>query len=101
MVVEGFLVWTSNRQLRFSYLSLKITTTVSWFMAQNQADYGLSVAPQKRREGDDVEHVSRSSGLLRVGASRTSVSLSGLKIGGDETTYGARGTIVEVTSSPS
>jgi hypothetical protein len=35
-----------NRQLRFDDLSLKITTTVSWFGPQNQAGFGLSVAPQ-------------------------------------------------------
>jgi hypothetical protein len=52
----GFLVWhqnqgrrvsrfrPQNRQLRFGDLCLKITATVSWFVPQNQADDGLSVA---------------------------------------------------------
>jgi hypothetical protein len=31
---------------RFGDLGLKITATVSWFGAQNQAGFGLSVAPQ-------------------------------------------------------
>jgi hypothetical protein len=35
-----------NRQLRFDDLGLKITATVSCFGTQNQAGYGLSVAPQ-------------------------------------------------------
>jgi hypothetical protein len=39
-----------NRQLRFGNLNIKITTTVSWFEPQNQAYFGLSVAPQNRRE---------------------------------------------------
>jgi hypothetical protein len=30
----------------FGDLGLKITPTVSWFVPQNQADFGLSVAPQ-------------------------------------------------------
>jgi hypothetical protein len=34
-----------NRQLRFDDLCLKITVTVSWFRPQNQAGFGLSVAP--------------------------------------------------------
>jgi hypothetical protein len=34
-----------NRQLQFGDLSLKITVTVSWFGPQNQAGFGLSVAP--------------------------------------------------------
>jgi hypothetical protein len=59
---------------------------ISWFRPQNQADYGFSVAPQNRREGDGVGHVSRSSGLLYVEASRATVSQSDLKIGGDATT---------------
>jgi hypothetical protein len=74
---------------------------VSWFVPQNKAGYGLSVPPQNRWEGDGVGHMSRSSGLLRVEVSRTRVSQSALKTGGDATTGGARGTIVEATSSPS
>jgi hypothetical protein len=35
-----------NRRLRFGDLGLKITVTVSWFVLQNYAGYGLSVAPQ-------------------------------------------------------
>jgi hypothetical protein len=43
---------------------------VSWSGAQNQIDYGLSVAPQNRCEDEDgAGHTSRSSGLLRVEAS--------------------------------
>jgi hypothetical protein len=38
---------TQNWQLWFGDLCLKITTAVSWFMPQNQADFGLSVTPQK------------------------------------------------------
>jgi hypothetical protein len=34
----------------------------------------LSAAPQNRRVGDNVRHVSRSSGLLRVEASQDMVS---------------------------
>jgi hypothetical protein len=33
-------------QLWFGDLGLKITATVSWFVAQNQVGFGLSVAPQ-------------------------------------------------------
>jgi hypothetical protein len=43
-----------------------------------------------------VRHVLRSSGLLHVEASLTSISQSSLKTGGDATTGGARDTIVEV-----
>jgi hypothetical protein len=55
-------------------LGIKIIATISWFGSQNNVCYGLSIAPQNRREGDDVEHASRSSGLLRVKASRDRVS---------------------------
>jgi hypothetical protein len=37
-----------NRQLWFGDLSLKITATVSCFVPQNKADFGLLVAPQNR-----------------------------------------------------
>jgi hypothetical protein len=37
-----------NWQLRFGDLDIKITATVSWFEPQNQAGFGLSVAPQNR-----------------------------------------------------
>jgi hypothetical protein len=39
-----------------------------------------------------VGHASRSSGLLRVKVSRTRVSQSGLKTGGDATAGGAHDT---------
>jgi hypothetical protein len=44
-VVEGFWFGHQNRQLWFGDLDLKITATVSWFGPQNEADFGLSVAP--------------------------------------------------------
>jgi hypothetical protein len=44
---EGFSQFRhQNRQLWFGDLSLKITATVFWFGPQNQASFGLSVAPQ-------------------------------------------------------
>jgi hypothetical protein len=48
-----------------------------------------------------VGHASRSSDLLRVKASLTRVSQSGLKTSGGATTGGACGTIVEVVSKVS
>jgi hypothetical protein len=82
-----FLVWPQkqgrrvfcfglqNRQLRFGDLVHKITATVSWFEPQNQVGYGSSVVPQYRQEDKDgVRHTSRSSGLLRLEASRDIVS---------------------------
>jgi hypothetical protein len=43
---DGFSQFgTQNGQLWFGDLGLKITATVSWFGPQNQADFGLSVAP--------------------------------------------------------
>jgi hypothetical protein len=43
----SFLVEPQNQGgVGFSGLSLKITATVSWFGPQNQAYFGLSVAPQ-------------------------------------------------------
>jgi hypothetical protein len=74
-----------NRQHWFGDLGLKITATVSWFEPQNQADFGLSVVPQNRRREVGVGHTSRFSGLLRVEASLTSVSQSGLKTSRDAT----------------
>jgi hypothetical protein len=48
---------------------------ISWFGPQSQASYGLSIASQNQREDeDDAGHTSRSSGLLRVKASRVRVS---------------------------
>jgi hypothetical protein len=100
-VARVFQFGPQNRQLRFDDLSLKITVTVSWFESQNQADYGLSVTPQNRREGDDVGHVLRSSGLLHVEASRVRVSQSGLKTSRGTMTGGTRGIITEVMSRTS
>jgi hypothetical protein len=74
---------------------------VSWFGSQNQADFGLSVAPQNQRMEVGVGHTSRSSGLLRVEASLAMIFQSGLKTSGGATTGGARGTIAEVTSEAS
>jgi hypothetical protein len=85
-----------NRQLRFSDLGIKITAMVSWFGPQNQADFGLSIAPQNRRREVDAGHTSRSSGLVCVETSRARVSQSGLKTGGGATVGGACGTIAEV-----
>jgi hypothetical protein len=62
-----------NRQLQFGDLDLKITVTVSWFGSQNQADGGLSVAPQNQWEEDGMGHASRSSGLLHREASRARI----------------------------
>jgi hypothetical protein len=74
---------------------------VSWFGPQNQADFGLSVAPQNRQMEVSVGHTSRSSGLLCVEASLARVSQPGLKTGGGTTAGGACGTIAEVASEVS
>jgi hypothetical protein len=71
---------------------------VSWFGPQNQAGFGLLVAPQNRWREVGARHALRSSGLLHMKASLAMVSQSGLKTGGGATTGGARGTIAEVTS---
>jgi hypothetical protein len=63
--------------------------TVSYFGPQNQASFGLSVAPQNRRREVDVGHILRSSSLLGVEASLARVSQSGLKTGGSATMGGA------------
>jgi hypothetical protein len=68
---------------------------------QNQAGFGLSVAPQNRRREVGVGHASRSSSLLDVEGSLARVFQSGLKTGGAATTGGARGTIAEVASEAS
>jgi hypothetical protein len=48
---------------------------VSWLEPQNQVSYDLSVASQNRWEDEDgAGHASRSSGLLRLEASRARVS---------------------------
>jgi hypothetical protein len=85
----------------FDDLGLKITAPVSWFEHQNQADFGLSVAPQNRRRKINARHASRSSGLLGVEASLARVFQSGLKTGGDATAGSAHDTITEVTSETS
>jgi hypothetical protein len=74
---------------------------VSRFGPQNQACFGLSVAPQNRRREVSVRYASRSSGLLGVEASLARVSQSGLNTGGSATTGGARGTITDVASEAS
>jgi hypothetical protein len=79
-------------------LGLKIIAMVSWFGPQNQAGFGLSVAPQNRRREVGAGHALRSSSLLGVEASLARVSQSGLNTGGGATTGGPRGTIAEVTS---
>jgi hypothetical protein len=61
----------------------------------------LSVEPQNQRREVGAGHASRSSDLLGVKASLSRVSQSCLKTGGDTTTGGARGTIVEVASEAS
>jgi hypothetical protein len=100
-VVEGFPIWSSKPASQFGDLGIKITTTVSWFGPQNQAGYDLSVAPQNRREGDVVGLASRSSGLLRVKATRARVFQFGLETGGGAMVGGARGIITEITSRSS
>jgi hypothetical protein len=40
-------------------LGIKITALVSWFRAQNQAGYSLSVAPQNRWEDNSVQGTCR------------------------------------------
>jgi hypothetical protein len=83
-----------KRQLWFGDLSLKITATVSWFGHQNQADFGLLVAPQNRWREVGVGHASRSNRLLDVEASLARVFQSDLKTDGCATTGGARDTIM-------
>jgi hypothetical protein len=98
LVVKGFLVWALKPTAQFGDLGLKITMTVSWFAPQNQASYGLSVAPQNRSEDEDnAGHTSRSSGLLHVESCQRRVSQSGFKISGGAMAAGARGTITEIT----
>jgi hypothetical protein len=55
--------------------------TVFWFGHHSRADFGLSVAPQNRREDEyGTGHESRSSSLLCVEASRTRVYLFASKL---------------------
>jgi hypothetical protein len=75
-----FWIVPQNWQLRFGELAHKIITTVSWFSPQNHVGYGLSVAPKHRWEDEDgTGHVSKSSGLLHLEASRARVSQSSIK----------------------
>jgi hypothetical protein len=85
----------------FGDLGLKITATVSWFGPQNQACFGLSVAPQNRQREVGAGHASRFSSLLGVEASLVRVFQSGMKTDGGVTTGGARGTITDVASEAS
>jgi hypothetical protein len=87
-----------NRQLRFSNLVLKITAMISWFGLQNQADFGLSVAPQNQRREVSVGHASKPGGLLHLEVSHARVSQSGTKTDGGTMMGGASGIIVEVAS---
>jgi hypothetical protein len=85
--VVGFLVEPQNQggggfpglglktgSYEFGDLGLKITAKVSWFGPQNQADFGLSVAPQNRWREVSAGHASRSSSLLGMEASLARVS---------------------------
>jgi hypothetical protein len=74
---------------------------VSWFGPQNQAVFGLSVAPQNRWREVGVGHASRFSSLLGVEVSLARISQSALKTAGGATTGGARDTITEVASEAS
>jgi hypothetical protein len=56
---------------------------------QNQADYGLSVAPQNRWREVSVGHVSRSSCLIYLETSHARVSQYGLQTGRGATTGGS------------
>jgi hypothetical protein len=99
--VTVFQFGPQNRQMRFDDLSIKITAMVFWFRPQNEAGFGLLVAPQNRRRKDGVGHVSRSDGLLHLKESRIRVSQSCHKTGEGVTTGRARGIIVEVRSRES
>jgi hypothetical protein len=68
---------------------------------QNQADYGLLVAPQNRRMEVSVGHASRFTGLLHVEESQARVFQSCLKTGGGTAVSGICGTIIEVVSESS
>jgi hypothetical protein len=63
-----------NLRLRFGDLGLKITTMVSWFEPQNQADFGLLIEPQNQQREVSMGHASRSIGLLHVEASWARIS---------------------------
>jgi hypothetical protein len=72
-VASGSPFGPPNRQLCFGDLGLKITATVSWFVPQNQAGFGLLVAPQNRWMDVSAGHASRSSGFLRVEESQARI----------------------------
>jgi hypothetical protein len=74
---------------------------VFWFVPQNQASFGLSVATQNRWREVSAGHILRSSRLLHVEINLARVSQSGLKIGGGAMTGGVRGTITEIASESS
>jgi hypothetical protein len=112
--VVGFLVEPQNQgggvfsgsglktaSYGFGDLGIKITATVFWFGSQNQAVFGLSVAPQNRWREVGAGHALRSSSLLGMKTSLARVSQSGLKTDGGATTSGARDTIAEVASEAS
>jgi hypothetical protein len=72
--------------------------TVFWFGPQNQAGFGLSVAPQNRRREVGAGHASRSNSLLSLETSLGRVFQSVLKTGRGAAVRGARGTITKVAS---
>jgi hypothetical protein len=74
---------------------------VSWFGPQNQAGFGLLVAPQNRWREVGARHASRSNGLLGMEVSLSRVSQSDLKTGGGAMMGDACGTIAEVASEVS
>jgi hypothetical protein len=106
-------VWPQNLLCRFPDLGLKtdIYILVIWVSKSPRRFLGLSLKTKRtsvyrlchKTEGGrevDTGHASRSSGLLRMEASQTRVSQSGLKTGRGATASGTYGTIVEVASSP-
>jgi hypothetical protein len=74
---------------------------ISWFGHQNQAGFGLLVAPQNRRKEVGTGHVLRSSSLLGMEVNLARVSQSGLKTGGDTMMSHSPCTIAEVASEAS
>jgi hypothetical protein len=75
--------------------------TVSWFGPQNQADFGLSVAPQNQQREVGAGHALRSGGLFHLEASCVRVFQSSPETGGGATMGGTRGIITEIASSES
>jgi hypothetical protein len=72
-MAQVFRFGSQNRQLRFGDLGLKITASVSWFRAQNQVGFGLSIVLQNQRREDGAGYASRSGGLLHLEASRVRI----------------------------